>query len=141
MRGGASLQLKLSLHSSSRKPQRLAIDYLVHHVKAKGSTSPKVFKGWTVDIASGEKRALEKNHSMKPITTRVYCPGAHRVQARVNSNIVAAASFTVTLWQRRKPRSLSAQYCSIPFNIRRGRLMRCSCNRMPGAVAACAAPT
>jgi hypothetical protein len=36
------------------RTQKLAIDYAVHHVKASGATSPKVFKGWVVDLAPRE---------------------------------------------------------------------------------------
>jgi 3-methyladenine DNA glycosylase AlkC len=92
-RVGDSLQLALTLGSTARKPQRLAIDYAVHHVKANGDTSPKVFKGWMVELAAGELREFRKQHSLRPITTRVYYPGTHRVEVLVNGAPVAEASF------------------------------------------------
>ncbi|WOB10132.1 DNA alkylation repair protein [Piscinibacter gummiphilus] len=90
---GDSLQLALTLQSTARKPQRLAIDYAVHHVKANGDTSPKVFKGWVVELAAGERREFRKQHSLRPITTRVYYPGPHRIEVLVNGAAVAEAGF------------------------------------------------
>ena len=69
------------------------IDYAVHHVKANGSTSPKVFKGWTLDLAAHEQSELKKSHSMRMVTTRRYHAGRHVVDLRVNGEAVASASF------------------------------------------------
>ncbi|MGY0195171.1 DNA alkylation repair protein [Leptothrix sp. BB-4] len=93
IRLGESLDLALTLISTSAQPQPLLVDYVVHHVKANGSTSPKVFKGWKLDLAAGEQRGLLKRHAVKPITTRVYHPGWHRVVVQVNGQAVAEAGF------------------------------------------------
>ena len=90
---GESLALLLSLQATAKRAQRLAIDYAVHHVKARGDTSAKVFKGWVVELAPGEAREFRKQHSLKPITTRVYYPGLHRIEVLVNGSVVADASF------------------------------------------------
>jgi 3-methyladenine DNA glycosylase AlkC len=74
-------------------PQTLAIDYAVHHVKADGRTSPKVFKGWTCALAPGESRTLIKRHSMRAVTTRRYYAGTHRVSVQVNGVTVAESAF------------------------------------------------
>jgi hypothetical protein len=68
------------------------IDYAVHHVKANGSTSPKVFKGWAVELGPREARALERRHSFKPVTTRRYYPGAHLVDLRINGQVLGEAA-------------------------------------------------
>jgi 3-methyladenine DNA glycosylase AlkC len=92
---GGTLEITLQLTSTARSRQKLAIDYAVHHVKANGSTSPKVFKGWVLELAAGESRTLVKRHSLKPITTRVYYPGAHLVDVRLNGEARAEAGFTL----------------------------------------------
>jgi 3-methyladenine DNA glycosylase AlkC len=92
---GESLGLQIELRSTAKRSQRLAVDYAVHHVKAHGGTSPKVFKGWVVELAAGEHRSLHKKHSLKPITTRVYYPGAHQVDLLINGQVVAQAAFTL----------------------------------------------
>lgn len=90
---GERVGLSATLTSLSRRPQALVVDYVVHHVKANGSTSPKVFKGWSLTLAPGEIRTLVKQHAVRPITTRVYYPGAHRVDLQVNGAVVASAVF------------------------------------------------
>jgi len=92
---GDSLKLVATLVSSARSKQTLAIDYVVHHIKANGGSSPKVFKGWSLSLAPGETRRLEKTHSLRPITTRRYYPGLHRVELQVNGSVVAEATFTL----------------------------------------------
>ena len=87
----------MSLRSASPRPQRLAIGYAVHHVKASGETTPKVFKGWVLELGAHEERALSKGHSMRPITTRRYHAGPHGVDLRVNGEVVATASFDLRL--------------------------------------------
>ncbi len=92
---GGTLALALTLTSNARQSQALAIDYVVHHVKADGSTSPKVFKGWQLTLAPREQRVLGKGHAVKPITTRRYYAGTHRVVVQINGKPVAEGSFTL----------------------------------------------
>jgi hypothetical protein len=94
---GDSFTLTATLHSTAARSQKLVVDYAVHHVKANGDTSAKVFKGWAVDLAAREERTLVKTHSMRLITTRRYHAGAHAVDLRVNGEIVASAQFQLTL--------------------------------------------
>jgi hypothetical protein len=89
--------LQLQLQSTAQGPQSLVIDYAVHHVKADGSTSPKVFKGWQRVLAPGEVCELARQHPVKPISTRRYYPGAHRVVVQVNGQAVAEAAFDLVV--------------------------------------------
>ncbi|MEO8298872.1 MAG: DNA alkylation repair protein [Burkholderiales bacterium] len=92
---GDALALALHLQPRGSTTQALEIDYLVHHVKANGQSSPKVFKGWRLQLTAGEARALRKTHSLKPITTRRYHPGLHRVEVQINGRVVAEAAFVL----------------------------------------------
>lgn len=94
---GGAVRLAVVLQASGRKAQALEVDYLVHHVKADGSTSAKVFKGWRLTLAGGERRELGKQHAVKPITTRRYHAGRHRVELQVNGQVVAEAAFVLRL--------------------------------------------
>ena len=94
---GSDLGLQLKLRSTAAHPQRLAIDYAVHHVKANGTLSPKVFKGWVIELGPREERLLEKRHSLKPVTTRRYHAGAHVVDVRINGQVVAEGSFELRM--------------------------------------------
>ncbi|MBC7955670.1 MAG: DNA alkylation repair protein [Cytophagales bacterium] len=94
---GDALQLLLNIRSTAKSAQRLAIDYAVHHVKASGDTSAKVFKGWVLDLAPGEARELLKKHSLKLITTRRYHAGLHRIEVLINGQPASEASFELRL--------------------------------------------
>ncbi len=90
---GDAIGLHVVLQSTARQPQPLEIDYAVHHVRANGGTSPKVFKGWKLSLAAGETRTLDKRHSLKPVTTRTLYPGLHRIELLVNGLALAEARF------------------------------------------------
>lgn len=92
---GAHLTLTVKLHSRSRAAQRLAIDYAWCRRLADGSLSPKVFKGWTIELAPGENRSLVKRHSLKVVTTRRDHPGAHAIELRINGRVAAREAFTL----------------------------------------------
>ena len=93
IRLGEVVTLSLQLHARATQAQRLVVDYAVHHVKADGSTSPKVFKGWTLELPPRGRVQLEKRHAVKPITTRRYFAGRHRVVVQVNGRVVAEGAF------------------------------------------------
>ena len=94
---GGEVTFTLHLQSSAKRAQRLAIDCVVHHVKAHGGTSPKVFKGWQIDLAPGAEVTLKKRHSMRPVTTRRYHAGCHGVAVQINGRVVAEGSFMLRL--------------------------------------------
>lgn len=94
---GDSLELTLALATTARKPQVLEIDYAVHHVKADGRTTPKVFKGWRVTLPARGTLALTKRHSMREVTTRRYHAGRHLIAVQVNGETVAEAPFDLRL--------------------------------------------
>ena len=90
---GDRLTLEVTLQPRARTTQSLVIDYAVHHVKASGGTSAKVFKGWSLELPPGEPRVLRKSHAVKPITTRRYFSGRHQVDLLVNGRVAAQADF------------------------------------------------
>jgi 3-methyladenine DNA glycosylase AlkC len=90
---GGSLSLSVTLRSDATRAQPLVVDYAVHHVKANGGTTAKVFKGWVLELAAGETRVLGKTHSLRPITTRRYHAGRHGVELRVNGETLDRAVF------------------------------------------------
>jgi 3-methyladenine DNA glycosylase AlkC len=94
---GAAVQLTLTLRSQAAQSQALVVDYAVHHVKADGRLSPKVFKGWKLTLAPGETATLLKQHSLKPVTTRRYHPGRHGLTVQINGQTVAESHFTLQL--------------------------------------------
>ena len=94
---GESLQFTFTVCSNSDRDQTLVIDYVIHHQKANGSMSPKVFKWRTITLQGKETLTLTKNHPIRKVTTRVYYPGLHRVEVMVNGISAGAADFELSM--------------------------------------------
>lgn len=95
IRLGESVEFSFQLQSACKKPQSVVIDYAVHHMKANGKTSPKVFKLQTLNIAPGATVEIKKRHSIKPITTRKYYSGEHAIEILINGKTFGRANFTL----------------------------------------------
>lgn len=94
---GESLGLRLAVSHDAETSQKVMIDYAVHHRKANGASSPKVFKWTSATLAPGRSIEIEKRHAIRPITTRRYYPGAHRIVILVNGQEAAEAGFDLAL--------------------------------------------
>ena len=94
---GENLAFSFSLTSTSAKPQKLVIDYVIHHVKANGSTTPKVFKLKTLVFPAKETITFNKQHAFKAITTRQYYAGTHRLTILINGNSVQDCDFVLAV--------------------------------------------
>jgi 3-methyladenine DNA glycosylase AlkC len=92
---GEAIGIALTLRNAGRKPARAIVDYTVHHQGARGDLRPKVFKWSVLELAPGESISLTRRHSLKPVTTRRYYPGAHKLDIRVNGRLLAEADFNL----------------------------------------------
>ena len=94
---GDALAFNLVLASTSDAPQPLIIDYAIHHRKANGGTSAKVFKWKTVTLQPGERHETSRRHSIRKITTRQYYPGTHGLEILINGASVASDAFELII--------------------------------------------
>jgi len=94
---GSHLEFEVSITSDAHSTQPLIIDYVIHHQKANGTTSPKVFKWKTLDLPAGKSLTVSKKHAVKPITTRVYYAGQHQVEIQINGKSFGKADFNLSL--------------------------------------------
>ncbi len=97
---GHTLKFSLSVYSNADHDQSLIIDYAIHHKKANGKTSPKVFKWRTTILPAQEMLNAIKIHAIKKISTRVYYPGVHTVEVIVNGVSVGSAEFQLLIPNR-----------------------------------------
>ncbi|NQX37130.1 DNA alkylation repair protein [Herbiconiux sp. VKM Ac-2851] len=81
---GGSIRFRATVQNHSSETARVAIDYVIHHRRNTGATTPKVFKLTTAEIAPGEAVKIERAHSFRAITTRRYYPGTHAIALQVN---------------------------------------------------------
>ncbi len=93
---GGDLAIEVSLASKASRTQKLVVDYVVHHVRANGKTTPKVFKLRTLDLEPGQGVSFTKKHSFAPRSVRRYYPGEHTVELLVGGKSVGRCSFTMT---------------------------------------------
>lgn len=89
------LRFRIELSNTTARPQPVMLDYAIHHRLKDGRLSPKVFKGKAVTMSAGETLTVERRHAFRPITTRVYYPGEHRIEILVNGESLATEGFTL----------------------------------------------
>lgn len=93
LRLGDKLHIEATLHSSSKKAQTLALDYVIHYVKARGVAFEKVFKWNELELPAQGSITLVKNQTIKDFTTRKHHPGHHVVELQINGQRLAKAGF------------------------------------------------
>ncbi len=94
---GGHAGFSVDIASTTDAPQNIVLDYAVHHRKKNGGSSAKVFKWKTLVLAPRQSLRLERRHALKPITTRVYYPGRHRIEVLVNGRVLCGADFELLL--------------------------------------------
>lgn len=93
----AVLSFDCVLTNRSAAAARLAVDYVVHYVKASGSTASKVFKLAVLDLEPGESRRLSGRHAFHQMTTRRHYAGLHHLELQVNGVRHGRLEFDVSL--------------------------------------------
>lgn len=96
IRLGDSIRLTAELAARGERAkttQRLVIDFVVHHVGARGQTSPKVFKWTNATLRPGETITIEKSRLIQTASTRRYHAGVHRVELQIAGEVVAETNF------------------------------------------------
>jgi 3-methyladenine DNA glycosylase AlkC len=94
---GGALEFDFSMASTATRTQSLIIDYAIHHRKANGSTSPKVFKWKTTTLMPTNTLSAKRKHPMRKITTRIYYPGTHRLEVLVNGVPIGITDFELLM--------------------------------------------
>jgi len=90
---GGSVRFRATLRNVGTERTRLAIDYVVNHLKANGRSTAKTFKLASRTLAPGEGLEIDRAHSFRQITTRRYYPGAHAVALQVNGVLSGPVPF------------------------------------------------
>ncbi len=90
---GQRIELTAGLRSVADADQLLVIDFVIHHVTASGTSSPKVFKWATRTIEPGRSLVLSKKRLIQTASTRRYHRGVHRVDLQVAGRVMASTEF------------------------------------------------
>ena len=93
---GDRVTLSFDIESLADETLNLMIDYVVYHMRANGTPSPKVFKLTRKTIRPGEVLHIVKKHSFAPVTTRRYYPGQHAIQPKINGKVFERVGFVLS---------------------------------------------
>lgn len=93
---GESLRVTVRLRSTARRSQKLVVDYAVHHLRAGGKRTAKVFKLKVLDLRPGQEVQLRKNHSFAPRSVRRYYAGRQEIELLVGGRSLARVAFDLT---------------------------------------------
>jgi 3-methyladenine DNA glycosylase AlkC len=94
---GEAVTFAATLRNGGRRRALLSIDYAVHHRKANGGTTAKVFKLAVRELGPGESCRVEKRHAIRAITTRRYHAGLHALALLVNGRELARGEFALVM--------------------------------------------
>ncbi len=99
---GGRIEISFALRSKARAPQSLLVDLVVMFVKARGRTSPKVFKLQRVELPARGRVDLSASVSLAVHTTRKPYPGQHEVRISINGSAHSIGAFEVIAASKRE---------------------------------------
>jgi 3-methyladenine DNA glycosylase AlkC len=94
---GDALRFDIALNSEAKTDQNLMLDYVIHHRKANGKTTPKVFKWKSISLKASKDHKAQRKHAIRAITTRKYYAGTHRVEIIVNGESLGCQDFELSM--------------------------------------------
>lgn len=94
---GETLSFSFVVKNNTKTPANLMIDYIIHHRKANGEKTPKVFKLTKREIPAHGESLLQKNHPIREISTRKYYPGEHLVEIQINGKKYLQKKFLLVM--------------------------------------------
>lgn len=95
IRMGEEISFEATITSAARVPQRIAVDYVMHFVRANGQTRPKVFKLRVLDLEPGATVSMSRRHSFRAISTRKYYAGKHALEIVINGKPITRVEFSL----------------------------------------------
>ena len=93
---GENLLFSFAVHNDQALPQLVRLEYAVYYRKQNGLFSKKVFKISERIYPANERVVVSRNQRFKPITTRTFYPGQHRLSIILNGQEKAIQSFELT---------------------------------------------
>lgn len=90
---GEAVSFSFMLQNKASKAQTVRLEYGIYYNKANGQFAKKVFKISERVYAPGQKSSIQKKQSFKPITTRKFYPGLHKVSIIANGEEKAVKKF------------------------------------------------
>lgn len=92
---GEVFTFEVEIENTSNEIVNARIEYVLYFLMKNGEYSKKVFMISKQKIEGGSKKVFIKNHSFKPITTRTYYKGEHKLGLQVNGRETESKTFTL----------------------------------------------
>ncbi len=92
---GENLEFEFELKNLEENPVQIRLEYRIYFLRENGTHFPKTFKISERTLAALEIHKNSKRHSFKPITTRKYKTGLHKVALIVNGKELIIKSFNL----------------------------------------------
>ncbi len=90
---GDYLEFSFNLHNKNTRSRKIRLEYAMYYLKANGTHSKKVFKISEKEYPGDSKTFIERKQSFRPITTKKFYPGTHKVSVIVNGKEFGIADF------------------------------------------------
>ncbi len=84
VKNGKELQFSFTIHNNSKQKKVIRLEYCMYYLKANGTHTKKVFKISEREYVPQERYDVVRKQSFKPITTRKYYLGEHKVSVIIN---------------------------------------------------------
>jgi len=92
---GDRLHFNFTIMTHSKRLGKLRLEFLIDFVKANGKRSSKIFKISEGDYSENSRR-VNKYFSFKPISTRKYYTGIHKLSIIINGKNFATGEFVLS---------------------------------------------
>jgi 3-methyladenine DNA glycosylase AlkC len=89
------LKFSFRIKNIDKKERLLRMEYAIYFLRQNGQFSRKVFKISERTLQSNENISINRKQSFKPITTRKYYPGQHKVSLILNGKESEAKEFVL----------------------------------------------
>lgn len=90
---GESLAFSFHIKNDDVLPRYIRLEYAIYYLKNNGQHNAKVFKISERNYQPNEKCLVKRKQSFKPITTRKFYTGAHKIGILVNGKEQASIEF------------------------------------------------
>lgn len=94
---GEEFFLSLNLTNTSKKSEKLLLDYVIHFLKKDGSYSLKPFRFKDSALEAGQSINIKKKITIKKVTTRRHYEGKHKISLQINGQETKALSFNLEI--------------------------------------------
>ncbi len=90
---GKELHFSYHIQNTSKQNCKLRLEYGIYFLKANGKLNRKVFKISEKELGPNESFEVNRKHVLKPMTTRTYYEGQHKLSVIINGNEIEESDF------------------------------------------------